>query len=272
MARDLDGRPPTRAELNRSLVANAVTKPVNVLVPAAIAVAAVLTGLWWLIPAVAVPAFVALCVITYLDGDEAERVGERLRRGRGAARLEPRVDPRTLAAPIGGQLQAALDEEQRIREAIAGSELPLTEVAGEVDRLVRALESTAGRAQTLWSYLATQDPARIRARVAQLEGSGDPSAPPVAAALREQLQALDALEGQLQRFYAQMEHMVASLGTMHAQLLRMTMASQSEGESELADEARELREEVNALADGMSEVYEQAGAAQAPGPPPPPAR
>ena len=64
-----------------------------------------------------------------------------------------------------------------------------------------------------------------------------------------------------------MEHMVASLGTMHAQLLRMTMASQSEGESELADEARELREEVNALAEGMSEVYEQAGAAEAPRPP-----
>jgi hypothetical protein len=48
------------------------------------------------------------------------------------------------------------------------------------------------------------------------------------------------------------------------------MASQSEGERELADEARELREEVNALADGMSEVYEQAGAAEAPGPGRPP--
>jgi hypothetical protein len=118
----------------------------------------------------------------------------------------------------------------------------------------------------VWTYLSTQDPDRIRARITQLEGSGDASVAPVAAALGEQVKALDALAGQLQRFFVQMEHMVASLGTMHAQLLRMTMASQSEGESELADEARELREEVNALAEGMSEVYEQAGAAEAPAP------
>jgi hypothetical protein len=43
---------------------------------------------------------------------------------------------------------------------------------------------------------------------------------------------------------------------MHAQLLRMSVASESEGESELAGQARELREEVNTLAQGMSEVYE----------------
>ena len=238
------------------------------LVPAAIAVAAVLAGLWWLISVVAAPAFVALCVITYLDGDEAERVGERLRRGRDAAAVAaPRIDPRGLAPPIGAQLQAALDEERRIREAIAASELPLTEIAGEVDRLVRALESTAGRAQTLWDYLSTQDPDRIRARITQLERSGDPSVAPVAAALGEQVQALDALAAQLQRFFTQMEHMVASLGSMHAQLLRMTMASQSEGESELADEARELREEVNALAEGIERGLRAGGAAEAPRPP-----
>ena len=65
-----------------------------------------------------------------------------------------------------------------------------------------------------------------------------------------------------------MEHIVASLGTMHAQLLRMSIASQSDGEREMADEARGLREQVNALAEGMGEVYEQAGAAE-PGTAPP---
>lgn len=259
MARELERRPPTRAQLNRALVLNAATKPVNVLVPAAIAVAALLLGLWWLIPAVALPALIALVLVTYLDGEEAERVGQRLRRGPGGTRslgAEKRVDPRSLAPPIGSQLQAAFDEEGRIRDAIERSDLGLTEVDGEVAGLVRATEKTATRAQTLWDYLASQDPRRIRARIAELERSRDPAGRPVVDALREQLTAIEALDDQLQRFYARMEHIVASLGTMHAQLLRMSVASESEGEAQLAGQARELREEVNTLAQGMSEVYE----------------
>jgi hypothetical protein len=257
VARELERRPPTRAELNRALLLNAATKPVNVLVPAAIAVVALLLSLWWLIPAVALPAFAALVVVTYLDGDEAERVGQRLRKGRAPAlRDAERVDPRSLAPPIGSQLQAAFDEEARIRQAIERSDLPLTEVDGEVAGLVRAMERTASRAQTLWDYLASQDPHRIQARIEELERAGGDAGRPIVDALREQLTAIEALNDQLQRFYARMEHIVASLGTMHAQLLRMSVASESEGESALAGQARELREEVNALAQGMSEVYE----------------
>ncbi len=274
MSREVDRRPPTRGELNRALVLNAATKPVNVLVPAAIVVVALVASLWWLIPVIAIPAFLALVAVTYLDGNEAERVGDRLRggRGRGGGGAR-RVDPRSLAPPIGSQLRAAFEEERRVREAIARSDLGLEEVGGEVASLVRAMEGTASRAQTLWEYLATQDVQRIRRRATQLEHSGDPAAAPVVTALREQVAALDALNEQLQRFFAQMEHIVASLGTMHAQLLRMSMASQSDGEREMADEARGLREQVNALAEGMGEVYEQAGAAEPPprAPPAPPA-
>ena len=271
MAREVDRRPPTRGELNRALILNAASKPVNVLVPTAIVVVALVASLWWLIPVIAIPAFLALVAVTYFDGNEAERVGERLRGGRGRRRGgggPRRVDPRSLAPPIGSQLRAASEEERRIREAIARSDLGLEEVGGEVASLVRAMEGTASRAQTLWEYLATQDAQRIRRRAIQLEHSRDPAAAPVVTALREQVAALDALNEQLQRFFAQMEHIVASLGTMHAQLLRMSMASQSDGEREMADEARGLREQVNALAEGMGEVYEQAGAAE-PGTEPP---
>jgi hypothetical protein len=266
MARDLERRPPTRAELNRALLANAATKPVNVIVPAAIAVVALLVELWWLIPVVAVPAFIALVLVTYLDGDEAEKVGERLRGGRagreGAIAGPPRIDPAALAPPIGSQLRAALGEEARIREAIVRSELPLTEVGGEVEGLVRAMETTAARAQTLWDYLATQDPQRIRRRMEELRVRGGEQGRPIVVALGQQLEALESLNAQLQRFYAQMEHIVASLSTMHAQLLRMSVASETEGERALAGQARELREEVNLLAQGMSEVYEQAEEAE----------
>jgi len=267
MARDVERRPASRAALNRALVVNAATKPVNVLVPAAIAIVALLVNLWWLIPVVAVPAFVALVLVTYLDGEEAEKVGERLRGGRAGSAAQvagpPRIDPAKLAPPIGSQLRAALGEEARIREAISRSDLPLTEVGGEVEGLVRAMETTAGRAQTLWDYLATQDPERIRGRMEELRLRGGEQGRPIVAALGEQLEALETLNVQLQRFYAQMEHIVASLSTMHAQLLRMSVVSESEGERALAGQARELREEVNLLAQGMSEVYEQAEEAEA---------
>jgi hypothetical protein len=258
MAREPD-RPPTRAEINRALLVNAATKPVNILVPAAIAVVGIVLGYWWIAVVIAIPAFVALCVVTYLDGDEAERVGNELR-GKRASELPAaeRMDPSRLAPPIAQQVRAALDEEQRIRQAIEQADLPLAEVSSEVDGLVRALETLAKRAQTLWEYLASQNPQAIEARIAQLEQSGDPQGKPIVDALRQQLDALTALDKQLQKFFASMEHIVASLGTMNAQVLRMSFASETDSEQQLAGQARELREQVTALADGMSEVYQQA--------------
>jgi hypothetical protein len=269
VAKEID-RPPTRAEINRALLVNAATKPVNILVPAAIAVVGIVLGYWWIALVIAIPAFIALCVVTYLDGDEAERVGDELR-GKRAGALPPgeRLDPRTLAPPIAQQVNAALQEEQRIREAIEQADLPLTEVSSEVDGLVRALETMAKRAQTLWVYLAGQNPAAIQARIAQLEQEGGAEGKPIVDALRQQLEALGALRKQLDRFFAQMEHIVASLGTMNAQVLRMSFVTETDSEEQLAGQARELREQVNALADGMSEVYKQADDAAVAAPPNP---
>lgn len=268
MAKEID-RPPTRAEINRALLVNAATKPVNILVPAAIAVVGIVLGYWWIALVIAIPAFIALCVVTYLDGDEAEQVGSELRgkRADGLPAAE-RLDPSKLAPPIAQQVRAALAEDQRIRQAIEQADLPLNEVSSEVDGLVRALETMARRAQTLWDYLATQNPQAIQARIAQLEHDGGAEGKPICDALRQQLEALTSLDKQLQKFFAQMEHIVASLGTMNAQVLRMSFASETDSEDQLAGQARELREQVNAIADGMSEVYQQADdAATAAAPP-----
>jgi hypothetical protein len=270
MARELD-RPPTRAEINRALLLNAATKPVNILVPAAIAVVGIVVGYWWIALVIAIPAFIALCVVTYLDGDEAEKVGDELRGKRaGALPQAERLDPGKLAPPIAQQVRAALQEEQHIRQAIEQADLPLNEVSTEVDGLVRALETMAKRAQTLWDYLASQDPQAIEARCRQLEREGGPEGKPIVVALRQQLEALGALRKQLDKFFAQMEHIVASLGTMNAQVLRMSFVTESDSEEQLAGQARELREQVNALADGMSEVYQQADDAAAAAPSNPP--
>ena len=42
-------KPVTRSQLQRSLVANALTKPLNVLVPAALVVAGIVFGALWLV-------------------------------------------------------------------------------------------------------------------------------------------------------------------------------------------------------------------------------
>src|SRR3954469_17817452 len=259
MARELD-RPPNRAEINRALLLNAATKPVNILVPAAIAVVGIVLGYWWIAVLIAISAFIALCVVPYLDGDEAERVGDELRGKRaGALPQAERLDPGKLAPPIAQQVRAALQEEQRIRQAIEQADLPLAEVSNEVDGLVRALETLAKRAQTLWDYLASQNPQAIQSRITQLESSGGAEGKPIVDALKQQLEALTSLDKQLQKFFASMEHIVASLGTMNAQVLRMSFASETDSEEQLAGQARELREQVTALADGMSEVYDKAG-------------
>src|SRR3954454_24987141 len=96
----------TRTDLRRGLVVNALTKPINVVVPAAVAVAALLIGVTWLI-AVAVVVYAVLAVLTFFDEDEAEKVGKQAYGDRGGASKEKRVDVRTLAAPIARQVQSA---------------------------------------------------------------------------------------------------------------------------------------------------------------------
>jgi len=72
----------TRTDLRRGLVINALTKPINVVVPAAVVVAGLLIGVTWLI-AVAVAVYAVLAVLTFFDEGEAEKVGKRLYGDRG---------------------------------------------------------------------------------------------------------------------------------------------------------------------------------------------
>ena len=247
----------TRTDLRRALVVNAVTKPVNVAVPAAVVVAGLALGVSWLIVVAAV-VYVLLSALTFFDEGEAERVGARTygdRRGGGQAK---RLDTRRLAAPIAAQVQAARACEARIEDTIGRSDSSLAEVGGEVDSLVRAVEQIAQRAQRIYDYLATQDVDAIEARLRQLRGSEDPAARSTIDALREQRDALAELQAQLTRFYTRIEQLVASLGTVNSQLVRMSVASEEVDEHELSEQVRGLREQVGALDAGMREAYGRA--------------
>jgi hypothetical protein len=247
----------TRTDLRRALVVNAATKPVNVAVPAAVVVAGVALGVSWLIVVAAV-VYVVLGALTFFDEGEAERVGRRTYGDQGGRREVKRLEVAQLATPIAAQVQAARACEARIEETIGRSDSSLAEVGGEVDALVRAIELIAQRAQRIYDYLETQDLDAIDARLRQLGGSEDPSERAIIAALLDQRDALAALEAQLARFYTQIEQLVASLGTVNAQLVRMSVASEDVDEHELSEQVRALRDQVGALDAGMKEAYGRA--------------
>ena len=280
----------TRDDLRRAIAVNALTKPLNVLVPAGVVVAGVVLGVVWLY-VVAVVVYLGLAALTFFDGQEAERVGARAYggargggRGIGAGGGAARVDPGTLSQPIGLRLDSALRAEAAIRVAITDSGLPLTDVAAEVDELVRAMERIAQRADRVHSYLETQDQAGLERRVSQLRaqgamggGAGGGGADAGAgvgggamgvgddvdvdarsrtlAALEQQVTINGQLRSQLGRFYDEMEHLTASLGAINAQIVSLGVAGEDAEQAELAGQVRGLRESVNAIADGLKDAY-----------------
>jgi len=163
------GKEVTRSELQRSLLVNAMTKPLNVLVPAAVVVAGIALGAYWLI-AVAVVVYAVLAALTFFDGGEAERVGKRVY-GTASKQVPPpkQADLSRLAPPIAQQLGAARAEEARIRTAVSDADLPFQDVTTETDALVQAMESIAIRAERVYDYLASHDPRPVQARLSQLE-------------------------------------------------------------------------------------------------------
>lgn len=257
------GKEVTRASLQRALVVNALTKPLNVIVAASLVVVAVAVGASWLILVAAV-VYAALSTMTFFDADEAQRVGDRAYGRQSLVKGPGRADPGAMAAPIASQLSAALEEETRIRKAIDASKLPFDDVSAEVTALVTAMGRTAQRAQAVYDYLASQDTRRVGERLEELKGSPsaqDSEVKKTIAALDEQLDTHVDMSRQLDRFYAEMEQTVAALSTIHAKVVRMGLASDSAGQQDLADQVRDLREQVDALSAGMSEAYPDEAAA-----------
>ena len=248
-------KPPTRARLQRALVSNAATKPVNVLVPVGVVVAGIAIQATWLI-VFAVVVYAVLAAMTFFDEEEAKRVADRFY-GRDREPRRPRPTGE-LARPIATHVKAAEAEQARIERAIEAGDLPFDDLTGEVRRLIEAMNGTAVRAQVVHDYLSQQEPDRVKRRIYELERSGeDETGRQTLEALRGQATAYDELSAQLDRFYGEMEHTVASLGAINAQIVRASVAGEHEKQRELANQVRGLREEVDVLSEGMREAYGQ---------------
>jgi hypothetical protein len=252
-------RPYSRSEFNRALIANALTQPFNVLLLAVVLIAGLLLDAFLPVLAVGLVLYGIAAARTYFDEDEANKVLER-ERGRRRKQLEAgRINPRTLAEPIGRLLTAGRQREARIRDAIDRAELPYEEVSAEVDRFIRAMEDGARRAQLLYEALAETPPAWVEQRLAQVRS--DPSKAELTAALENQLTVLRRMEGQLQRFYDEMERVLVELDTVRGNLVSVSASTEAANQERLAGDVRALREEVGVVAAGMSEAYETGGQA-----------
>lgn len=227
----------TRQDLSRVLAVNAVTKPVNVLAPAAVLVAALLLGVVWLAP-VALVCWLALVTVTFFDEREARAAGERARAGARkpppaavrAARFEP---------AIAARVRAASAARASIRLAAAD------DVTREVDALVLALQGHAERAQRITDFLREESPAQVAERIAV-----EPSHT-VRTALEAKHAALERLQRRLTRLLEEMDNVVTTLQIVQAELL----VTDGLGQAELAGQVSALRENVQAVSAGLEDAY-----------------
>ena len=247
-------RPYSKSEYNRALIVNALTQPFNVCLLAGIVIAGLLLDLLLPLLIVGIVVYGIAAARTYFDEDEANKVLERERKERRERLEEGRLDPRGLAPPIAGLMNEGRRREQRIREAIDRADLPYDEVSQEVDRFIPAMEDGARRAQLLYEALAESPPAAVEQRLAQVRG--DESRAELTAALESQLAVLRRMEGQLQRFYDEMERILVELDTVRGNLVSVSASTERVNQERLAGDVRALREEVGAVAAGMSEAYE----------------
>jgi chromosome segregation ATPase len=247
-------RPYSRSEFNRALVLNALLQPFNVVLLASVAIAGLLLDVFLPVLAVGLVIYGIAAARTYFDDDEAQEVLTRERAKRRGALEAARLDPAELAPPIAELLRAGHQREERIRDAVDRAQLPYDEVSREVDRFIRAIEDGARRAQLLYEALAETQPAWVEQRLAEVRD--DPSKAELAAALEDQLAVLRRMERQLQRFYDEMERVLVELDTVRGNLVSVSASTEAENQDRLAAEVRALRDEVGAVAAGMSEAYE----------------
>ena len=251
-------RPYSRREYGRALLVNAATEPFNALILAGMLIAAFVLGQVAILAPIAVAIYVLAVARTFFDKEESEKVlaSERARR-RGKLDAAPRLDPETLAHPIAQRVQMARDRQARIREAIDRAELPYDEVSTEVDAFVRAMEGTGLRAQLLYEALAETPIGNVRERLHALAGAGDPGKAQLRDALTHQLEVLERMDRQLDRFYDEMDRMTVELDTIRGNLVSVSATTEADSQRRLAEEVRGLREELGTLAAGIDEAYKE---------------
>ena len=225
--------------------ASALTNRANVGVAAAVAVAAVALGTWWLLLVAAI-AYAGLTAVTVRD--------ERPPLAHGDAHPARAVGA-GLSPPVAARVRGGIAAADAVRAAIEDAGVPLDDVAEEVAELQASMDALAARADGVHRYLAAHDPAKVRARMTAEAAADDTVRGRLAEALGTQLHALDRLRGQLDRLLAEMDHVTVSLEAIHAAVLGMGAAAGDWQGRDLSSRVGDLQAKVAVLADGLDEVY-----------------
>jgi hypothetical protein len=236
--------PVSRDDLRRALAVNALTKPINVLVPAGVVVAGLLVGATWLL-VVAIVVWLAMTGATFFDEREAKRVGERARAAVRPAPVSVGAPPGPFAPPIATRLRAARAARASIRAAIADTPSALEDVSAEVDALVVAMQADAVRAQRIHEFLAQESPAELDQRIAGERSDA------VRVALESKREAVARVQQRLDRLLAELDHVVVTLQTVEAEIL----ATGGLDDRALAGQVSELRVNVQLMAEGLEEAF-----------------
>ena len=157
-----------------------------------------------------------------------------------------------LAPAIARHVYAARAIQVRIGETVQRAQLPYDDVCREVNSLVGLMHRSAQRAQMLHDALVESPPSRIEHRLAELDGSGKTE---LINALEHQLVVQRRMETQFERYGDELERVVVELDTVRGSLLSVSASSDVDNQQRLAEQVRELRDEMSSIADGVSEAY-----------------
>jgi hypothetical protein len=100
----------------------------------------------------------------------------------------------------------------------------------------------------------------VEARLAEVRARPGGGAAELVEALGHQLAVQRRMEGQLERYYDEMERIVVELDTVRGTLVSLSASTDAGNQQQLASEVRSLRERMGAVADGISEAFEQPSA------------
>ena len=234
--------PPEPVDDRRAVLVRALVDPLALAAAAVIVLAGLIFGGLALAVALAVAVYGAGVARAYLDDDVREAV---------RARVEPvRAIPATsgMSEEIQLLMRQAAQTRQRVHDAIEDADLPYTEVATEVDRLVATMHEAAKRAQRLHEGLKDARPEDVARRLNKVKAENDGSKDELVQALSDQLAVQRRMEVQLGHFYAEMDRMLIELDTVRGNLISVSASTSPDNQQQVAGEVRELRDDMGAVA------------------------
>ena len=216
------------------------------------------------------PGFLALAIVAYAGfivvdvAMAGQRAGSS---GSGSGQAAPgRVNAGQYAPEIAEELRKAHTTEQAINRAIEDSDHPFEELREDVATIVSQMETSAKRAQLIKDTLDDQartgnDERSIQAQIDKLRPRFNKERE-----VRELVNDLEAqrrshvnLRESLERFKVNMARLNASLALMRNRLVEMSAAEEEALQSELAAQARELRDRTERFTRVILETSEQSG-------------